>query len=67
MTQGGGSSPKQSLSTRSDGEPLAVPNNTDGAQRANLVPSPPPNTLDLWTDVANGIDKSQTGKPAHLF
>ena len=35
---------------------------SDESSRGSIPPSPPPATLRLWTEVANGIDKSQTGE-----
>ena len=34
---------------------------SDESSRGSIPTSPPPATIRLWTEVANGIDKSQTG------
>jgi hypothetical protein len=39
-----------------------VNNDTVGQEAANRVTDPSNRTLALWSDVASGIDKSQTGK-----
>jgi len=67
MSHGGGSSPKQPHGNSSDGELLSSSKNDDEPLRGASTDPPPSNILDLWIDVANGIDKSQTGKPAQYF
>ena len=66
MTIGGQSGSPKQLGSSSDGESLTI-SNEDGTTSGVANVTPPSNTLNLWIDVANGIDKSQTGEPARLF